>query len=498
MNGEIIISDENMGNDIFFDTILNRFSIEVYLPKNKTLESFLNDKNQLFSTFNNIIKEEKNMGFSDSEDIQAMEMIRDNVDHLLDYVDYIKLYCTRSTLKEIIERNPILLTKKLVIVNLFKISDYEKLKKIADNNKDIVDKLYISLEGNDNYIPINDAVKTIEEIHSQVGFIKQMNFSQLETIMFVYDYVRKRIYKYEEDNEDYRESRDLTNVLFGNKIVCLGYTNLFNSILSYLGIKSEPALYESAKYEKAGHARTLIKVDDKKYNIKGLFLFDPTWDSRTSDNNNNYLRSYKYFAKSNSFMSKYDKKANLLPNRFFRYYDEKNYQLLRTALKNHDREQIEMYVSTLNHLARRIIGSDLISPVYAFVSEVSPKVQDDILQKYKYICAYISQSISAEKMIILANNVRKVEYYFDHSYFPYSTDDLCIIMQNSKWVFKHTHLTPNERLLAAILGEIDTEDRSEIDDFIGYIKEKNIENDIQHIRLTKTLRLVLDKKRENQ
>ena len=193
MNGEIIVSDEYMGYMYFFDTLENNFSIEVFVPKSKTLESVLNNKAAFLRSIKIKLREEKLMGFSDDNEIKVIEELRDNYDHIWDYIEYVKLYNVNSSFREMIDRNPIILTKKVVLNGFYGINDYESLQETANNNQDIIDKLYISFDGNNRYISLVEALITIEEIRNQIGYVKSLNLSQMETIMYIYDYVRKRI-----------------------------------------------------------------------------------------------------------------------------------------------------------------------------------------------------------------------------------------------------------------------------------------------------------------
>ena len=331
MNGEIVVCDEYMGYKYFLDVLPDRFSLDIFVSKEIPLENALNNKKEFEKIANAKIQDEKLLGYINENEITQIEFIRDNFDNILDYVDCFKIYNVNLPFRTIIDNNPIMLKKKIVLLNSFNICDYEKIKELAYNNLDIINQLYIYLEGNENYVSIIDALKTIEKIHNQIGFVKSLNLSQMETIMFLYDYVRNRVYKYEDEKDDYKESRDLSSVLFGDKIVCVGYTNLFNSMLNFLGINAESVYYDGKdnKISKSsGHVRSIIKVNDPKYDITGIYLFDPTWDSKESSNSDNYLYSYKFFAKNVSFMEPYDRCCNLEQNKYLKYYNCKYYFLM--------------------------------------------------------------------------------------------------------------------------------------------------------------------------
>lgn len=122
-----------------------------------------------------------------------------------------------------------------------------------------------------------------------VNNIRQYNLSPIEKIMYVYDIVKQR--KYKKDNINVRNSCDLDKVLTGDFINCSGYSNLFNAILKCLGIKAMPLASISKK-----HQRSIVYVKDEKYNIDGVYVFDPTWDSKTNNDDNHYIDKYYYFA----------------------------------------------------------------------------------------------------------------------------------------------------------------------------------------------------------
>ena len=56
--------------------------------------------------------------------------------------------------------------------------------------------------------------------------------------MYVYDLIRERVYTAENPEEEYFVSRDITSVLLGDKIVCVGFSNLFAAIIENLEFNS--------------------------------------------------------------------------------------------------------------------------------------------------------------------------------------------------------------------------------------------------------------------
>ncbi len=499
MKGEISICDNSFEIPFEFEADIDFFVLDICVSKDYNLDSLLNDKDTFIKLINKKLYENEITGFYDELAVKIGTRLKKEFDQLLDYVEYIRVYSTTKSIREMILENPIVLTKKIVIDNSYQITDYEDLKQIYKENEDIKDQLYIMLEGNSNYVLIDDAIKTIETIIDACKNIKHYNLSQLETIMLVYDYVRDRVYQSEDLEENYFSSRDLTSVLFGDKIVCCGFTHLFNSMLNYLNINYEEVPYSGQIIDGVaypGHIRSLVYVNDDKYDIKGLYFFDPTWDCKKSCKDNNHLSRYKYFGKNLSYMDSKNEKNHLRRNHYFKYYDEKYFRTLYEALKNNDTKKLTVFIENLNHVARRVIKRNLIEPVWTFSNNIDEEKQSKVINGFVYILEYLKREIPAETMMQIVNNVRKIEYYNDPVKYPYSKKELFKIAYYSDWNFENPHMSFKDKVLLAIF-DIPPENRKVEDDIVGYLEECEFERDINGVKLARTLRNVLSNKKRN-
>lgn len=151
----------------------------------------------------------------------------------------------------------------------------------------------VSVQTNNRYYPIKYYIEQEEKLENMVKDIKNSNLSQLERFLAVYDIVKK-FKKYQESPNEKSESRDLYDILSNDYIVCVGFANLLEDLLNKVGIRTV-SLYTDVilpgddlnKYF-ASHARVLLYLDDPKYNIKGYFISDPTWDNKLEENFYNY------------------------------------------------------------------------------------------------------------------------------------------------------------------------------------------------------------------
>lgn len=109
--------------------------------------------------------------------------------------------------------------------------------------------------------------------------ISQENLSPLEIITYAYDIMKT--FKYLEDEDDKERSRYIPAIVTDGKIVCVGYSTFFQQLLQEFGIKTEKLSVSTPDQnnQMAGHARNIVRVDDDKYNIHGIYVFDATWDS---------------------------------------------------------------------------------------------------------------------------------------------------------------------------------------------------------------------------
>lgn len=277
-----------------------------------------------------------------------------------------------------------------VIISAQKISLISYKKLIEDFGVENINEfnVYIDYQKNNSPILISMVYKISCIINAVVEEINSYDLSPLEKIMFVYDRVKYRLY--EDDLDDINSSRDLDKVLNGDKIVCAGYSNLFTAVLTSLGINSIPVIDLNIK-----HQRSLAYIKDAKYNIDGVYAFDPTWDKRKSKDDINYIDRYDYFLmplvrSMNSCYCEISELLELDKETILKIIDGKN---MDSALKVLDR---------LNILFTLVYAKYIPDDKYYVVEEIA-KQYDQVIGKY------YSSEISFEDFINLLYSVRVVE-----------------------------------------------------------------------------------------
>ena len=277
-----------------------------------------------------------------------------------------------------------------VIISAQKISLISYKKLIEDFGVENINEfnVYIDYQKNNSPILISTVYKISCIINAVVEEINSYDLSPLEKIMFVYDRVKYRLY--EDDLDDINSSRDLDKVLNGDKIVCAGYSNLFTAVLTSLGINSIPVIDLNIK-----HQRSLAYIKDAKYNIDGVYAFDPTWDKRKNKDDINYIDRYDYFLMSlvRSMNSCYCEISELL---------ELDKETILKIIDGKDMDSALKVLDRLNILFTLVDAKYIPDDKYYVVEEIA-KQYDQVIGKY------YSSEISFEDFINLLYSVRVVE-----------------------------------------------------------------------------------------
>ncbi len=473
------------------------FNLEIYTDTNEKLSSVLKDTSFIPNLISDL--ELSMMVVDDSTDYERLKIfIEDKVGlELLD--DCFEVYVSGdwNEIADYLGNNPELSSKKIVLADYLELNQEElqKLKDIFKNQPN----LRIRTAGNNSTISIQEFEKTFVAINEIVEKIKKYNYSPFEALMYAYDLVRDRFYVQEDINEDYGVSRDLTSALLGNKIVCLGFANIYNAVVKQLGISSM-VFYLLDKNEKnSGHARNLIYIKDDKYNIDGFYFFDPTFDCKHKDNNN-FLLSYRFFAKTKNQID-----------------DLSSYDFLYKTYKYWDDDEIlELYDSILEgHIDPKtffsLSGKTGINTMLKMAGlkklELSPKVslgdaaclslkredcitKEQIISVFEKIYELGNEPINSDAFIKALYTVRRNQYYENPGKYLFDINVLINILINSKIELD----SPEDRLLSFLgirPGMSTSKARNKVEDFI---LNNSLEGDIDRVKIARLLRTLYQQK----
>lgn len=417
----------------------------------------------------------------------------ENFDNIFDMSEYISLSFNRLSDYEFIKNNKEVLSKKIVLSDVLNITDYDKVVDLLDKYKDIKDKIYVRLIGNSEYISLQKCYETIKKIKDKSDKIKGMNMSPMENIMFIYNLLKNKVYKQEGKDDSLSKSRDLSDVLFGDDIVCLGYANIFQALIKYLDINGRIVELKDINNENVGHARNVIYVDDPKYKIDGVYYFDVTWDSKRGEDDKAYQYRYNFFARTKKFM---DSCCSTLKDKNLNDASYKLYDNMKKSLEDGNLRKILEYLSSSNYILG-LTGKDIVSDdeFSDIMSNTGNFDTEKFLSNLKDSISKFDREISGEKLVKIFNNVRKKEYYNGLAS-TYSLDDLYRAYRISNWKFKEEHISEEEKLLNVIFGDF-VDKQNENDKFINFLKDAHLEKDPSRVEFTKVLRKIRDKNVKN-
>ena len=466
-----------------FSPSIYGYGISITIDEENSIEKMINDEEKIKKA----IEIERMIDFHENDYI--LEFIEKNADNLFESVEYISLSLKKQTPLEFINNNPSILSKKIIIPIRIELTDSETLANLVRTYNGLTDKIYVSLEGNSGYVNLDDCQKVFKIIDKEVEYIRQLNLSPMETIMYVYDKIKTRVYLEENENELFVESRDLSAVMLGDKIVCVGYSRLLKTYLNKLGIDANELVLENRVNDTSGHARNIIYVNDPKYNIDGVYCFDSTFDSKKRKDDKTFVNRYRYFAKTIDQM-------NTLDNNYYSIYDlpkisNEFFEEVKAILEK--RKSVDFfdnikYIKTIKFMEKvlRTKNIEKVSPLIKLLDRCEPSETAIILSRLKKIINMFNKQLSAETMLSVYDKVRQVESLENPAEYPHTLEDTYIVFDFAKWEFEMPHYRPEESLLRTLLGDDSvSKNRTKKENFFGFIHETNKNKKVEETRMKK-------------
>lgn len=455
---------------------VNDISIIVYTSDNESVIECLRDK----ESFQRDLENEREFIEDD-----VIDILNNNFDHLFDLVEYIKLDIKDDI--KYLANNPVLKNKKIVVNEELTVTDRDKLNEIVNKYSKCVSELYVMVDGNKSYVSVSDAKFTIDIMSNYINEINRFNMSPLERVMYAYDLVKERVYNVEGEHDSVNKSRDLSNVLMGDKIVCVGYAAMFSNILNSVGLRSFDIVIEN-KETKDRHIRNILYIKDDKYNVDGIYSFDTTWDSKRVGEGKKYINRYKFFAKTMEQM--FTLESNLYTYQNICYSSDM-YEFIKKSLDSND-EVTKFKILNLIDKYYLMVNKDETKEVF-LKKIINNSGYDELLESARNISLKINNPLNAETFLKLVTNVRKYEYYLHPEKYSYDTDSICVSCLNSGFEFENHLYNPAEKLLMSIFENYNNHDIKK--DLINYYIEHNndVMLDIERLNFTKILKNIKKK-----
>lgn len=307
-----------------------------------------------------------------------------------------------------------------------------KLKEIGVNRVSYIIKQCVDARkahGVDISYSLEDVLLVLNYINDIASNIRKFKLTPLEQVMYIYDLVKDRYYKEESEYEDYLESRDIARILKGNRIVCLGFSYLFKSLLDSINIPNEISFIKGVN-SNIGHARVFVGIEDNKYNLNQVLYFDPTWDSKKEKDNTNLLDRYNHFARNKKYFTMKDKTKGLVDEEYLPFdVNRKNFNI--NVFSNKDcLRQVSILFRMINW--REYFNSTEISEFYR--NEIDVFMNTNIIDfyeikdynfvsfMYQECSKMLDRGLSGDVFLECLTNVRRVENALDCDKFVFDFD----------------------------------------------------------------------------
>lgn len=459
-SGSLTIKDTQLINDEVINAIATNPNItEICLGSRddiyKLKESDYNKLN------NGTIKSIKTYGVEEELDFNFDGIIKYNIDrNLISYYIY-------DVLKDMKEENELHIFNPLTddeikyfkllkgVTVCFDYKDYnnifdsiEKLESINSNfkyyvkvnnyDKQLFNQELFSHDNISNKIEVNYELvdMSINDYLNHEKYLYELikpaiNLSPYEKFLYAYN-ITKHYKKYKEvdENDDKFNSRKLYKIIDNDEyMVCVGYANMFQDLLTKLGINSTTysvgvdvgfdsmdvlSEYSDEAISKyGGHSRVIVNLVDSKYGIDGIYQSDPTWDNVIDEDS--YIYSTMTFDEAH------------LAKRYL-YQDKNEYSLLSSNTLEEFYNNVNNYMDMLindktmaikftEEKAKLRVVSDLLDIINKldsnFYSELVTKYIDIDKKRYcynyhnyndflydvgKYIVSKINNPVSLEQI----------------------------------------------------------------------------------------------------
>lgn len=468
---EDIFDAEVMGNSIRIDISVN------HLDKIEDILDINNIRNKCLSKLKWCKQFEEDMGKGfDTRGLEELLRASDILNNVEEYILMDSEYTRDFIINNIRD-------KRIYISDRFGATkrDFDFAKERYGD----IDNIRFYIEGNTLSINIDEYRKTIEYIQGIIELVSSHRLSPLEQLLYAYDLVRDRVYRLQGEGESPYKSRDLTQAILGDKIVCVGFSNILGAVLTGLGIKNRVQLLRN-NAENNGHARNVCHIRDDKYGVEGIYYMDTTFGCKKSDEDETYLRYYEYFARSNVDMELITR--GIYRDISFGGFSRKMLEDIRTGLDSGGLRGLSLdMVKAINGVAGFIDNRYLITSVMYNCGKVSEEYLVHIrecVQRYAELM-FGNAEIDGYMFLRVLYNARRAEFYDMGGKYLYDGNDLIRAVVRKE----------ETKLERAVRGFRIGMDK---DSFIKVWHNDEMAKEINRVKVCKVLRLWLDKRRKSE
>lgn len=231
-----------------------------------------------------------------------------------------------------------------------------------------------------------------------------------------------------------------------------------------------------------------------KESYDGVYYFDPTWDSKKSENDNTYLFSYRYFAMTKTAMDLMDK--GRLIDRIFPYFSDDIADEFEEIIKEGLEKVQEEMIKLINYMTSLVYNKYLIDKTrYILYSQGIIKSllevnTDEVIEELIPLVEYFNKPLSANILLKVLYNVRKQQYYAN----PFGLNEFYKTIIESRWHFEMTGM----QKLAYEIAKPKEKGRIISNQMVEYSQNTDLYRDIERVKFAKTLRRIYNNKKDNE
>ena len=273
--------------------------------------------------------------------------------------------------------------------------DYTKLDKVAKEVPITVgyDSSYIVHSNYEDFRNLSESIKYYQSL------IKDFPLSPLEKLTFAYDIMKT--FEYKENDEDKSMSRQPSKIMNSDYIVCSGYTAMLEELLYGIDPNIGVDHFGEECYDKEGkellgyHSRSVVRINDDKYNIHGFYAMDPTWDS-VHEKFKDTVEGYNALSEYGCFLVPFPEYKKFFPHDKGYNFFCHEFEILNTQM---NKENVEKCMEELN---KKHEGEE--------PAKIKPYNYDKNVCNFSFPESLVDRSESTRSIIESFNNSRRLTF----------------------------------------------------------------------------------------
>lgn len=317
--------------------------------------------------------------------------------------------------------------------------------------------LLITYEDTVNYHTAEEIDNIYDIVNEVVRRTNKHDFTPIEKVLYAYDLIRTNLI----GSQEFEEKMNKITSLYLEPSFCYAY--IFRLVLDNFGINNKYSLGDFDVDDM--RAFNVAYIEDETYDIKGVYYFDLSNNSKQQFENSFLVKpekdtfedyvvnNYKYFCKPKWFMVDCD---HLDEDHMFADFDDGWMEVYDHLVQKNGINGVYGLRRIINNVSYFLDGEILINPVKGIQTQ---EELDDIRETIDEYTKLFSKPIDGDDFLEILFNVRQEQYKENGKVFPFSLDAFKICLARSHFAL------PN------MVAEIDEDKEYEVEDIDEFMDE---------------------------